>query len=208
MSQDAPHDQARALMALVAERGESLAGLSRLIGRNAAYLQQFVARGSPRRLAEGDRRLITSYLGVDEARLGGPAEASALVRVPRIDARASAGPGALVEREQALGSVAIDPAEIRRLGAVPGALSVITARGDSMLPTIADGDELLVDGADRRVGTGGVFVARVDGALVVKRLARRARALVALSDNPAYAPIEDLPIEPVGRVIRLTRRLR
>jgi len=34
------------------ERGLSLASLSARIGRNPAYLQQYVARGSPRRLPE------------------------------------------------------------------------------------------------------------------------------------------------------------
>ena len=63
--------QRAALAALIAESGESYAALSRLIGRNAAYLQQFVTRGSPRQLAERDRALLARYLGVPEARLGG-----------------------------------------------------------------------------------------------------------------------------------------
>jgi len=200
-------DQAQALAALAQAHGESLAGLSRLIGRNAAYLQQFVTRGSPRRLAEADRRMIAAYLGVPESALGGEA-VPAMVRVPRIDAAASAGAGALVEHDREAGGEAIDPAVIRRLGADPGQLSIVTARGDSMLPTIADGDELLVDRSDRRVAGGGLFVARIDGVLVVKRLLRQAGALVALSDNPAYPPIERARIEPIGRVVRLTRRPR
>lgn len=201
-------DQAQALAALAQAHGESLAGLSRLIGRNAAYLQQFVTRGSPRRLAEADRRMIAAYLGVPETALGGE-PAPVMVRVPRIDAAASAGAGALVEHDREAGGEAIDPAVIRRLGADPGQLSIVTARGDSMLPTIADGDELLVDRSDRRVvAGGGLFVARVDGALVVKRLVRQSGALVALSDNPAYPSIAGAEIEPLGRVVRLTRRPR
>ena len=41
-----------ALQRLIEERGEDYAGLSRLLGRNPAYVQQFIKRGSPRRLAE------------------------------------------------------------------------------------------------------------------------------------------------------------
>ena len=68
------NDDARAaLQRLIEERGEDYAGLSRLLGRNAAYVQQYIKRGSPRRLAEDDRRLLARYFGVDEARLGGPA---------------------------------------------------------------------------------------------------------------------------------------
>src|SRR5689334_15101577 len=35
---------------LCAERGEDFAGLSRMLGRNPAYIQQFVRRGVPKRL--------------------------------------------------------------------------------------------------------------------------------------------------------------
>ena len=40
---------------LIRERREDYAGLSRLIGRNPAYVQQYIKRGTPRRLSEGDR---------------------------------------------------------------------------------------------------------------------------------------------------------
>ena len=72
---------------LIRDRGEDYAALSRLIGRNPAYIQQFIHRGSPRRLAENDRKLLARYLGVDESLLGGPAAAPVaddLVAVPRL----------------------------------------------------------------------------------------------------------------------------
>lgn len=53
-----------------AERGVSLSRLSAVIGRNAAYVQQYVRRGSPRVLPELDRRLIACYLDIDERSLG------------------------------------------------------------------------------------------------------------------------------------------
>ncbi|MBX9796910.1 S24 family peptidase [Sphingomonas sp.] len=199
-------DPRAALAALAVARGESLAALSRLIGRNAAYLQQYVQRGSPRMLAEGDRRLLAAYLGVAEAALGGPDGGAALVRVPRIDVVASAGPGGLAEEDRASGGEAFDPVLLRRLGVRAGALSIVTARGDSMLPTIADGDELLIDTDDRRGE--GVFVARHGGALVVKRVARPGGAAQLLSDNTAYPPLDLREAEIVGRVVRLTRRLK
>ncbi len=44
-------DDARAnLDRLIRERGETYGGISKLLGRNAAYIQQFVKRGSPRKL--------------------------------------------------------------------------------------------------------------------------------------------------------------
>ncbi|MFW1401544.1 peptidase S24, partial [Vibrio parahaemolyticus] len=64
------------MLALAAARGVSLAALSALIGRNGSYLQQFVRKGSPRKLEENDRKILAEFLGVDEAELGGsPREA-------------------------------------------------------------------------------------------------------------------------------------
>jgi len=65
-----PVDVRATLLALASERGESLSALSRLIGRNAAYLQQFVHRGTPERLDEADRLVLAQHFQVDERRLG------------------------------------------------------------------------------------------------------------------------------------------
>lgn len=63
--------QVRALLVQLAdERGSSLAALSRLIGKNPAYLHQFVTRGSPKRLHEDDRRNLAAFLDIDERELG------------------------------------------------------------------------------------------------------------------------------------------
>ncbi len=51
-------------------RGVSLAGLSRLVGKNASYLQQFITKGSPKRLGEDERLLLAKFFSVDERELG------------------------------------------------------------------------------------------------------------------------------------------
>ena len=58
----------RHLAELAEARGVSLAALSRLIGRNGTYLQQFITKGSPRRLAEEDRRTLAQFFGIAEIR--------------------------------------------------------------------------------------------------------------------------------------------
>ena len=62
------------LIALVAERDVSLAAASRAIGRNHSYLQQFIKRGTPRRLSEEIRHALAKILDVDERELRLPAE--------------------------------------------------------------------------------------------------------------------------------------
>ncbi len=202
---------------LVRERGEDYAAMSRLLGRNAAYIQQFIKRGVPKKLDEGDRGKLARYFGIDEALLGAPSGAALrvpandLIVVPRLAVRASAGPGALTENESAAGVLAFDPKFLRRLTADPKSLSVIRVEGDSMVPTLADGDDILVER-----GTGplrdGIYVLRIDGALNVKRVAvNPVPGRVAIrSDNPAYPgwPDCDLStIDVIGRVIWVGRRL-
>jgi phage repressor protein C with HTH and peptisase S24 domain len=206
-----------ALQRLIEERGEDYSSLSRLLGRNAAYVQQYVKRGTPRRLAEGDRRLLARYFDVPEAVLGGPDShgggGPALVAVPRLAVGASAGPGALPDDERPRAHVGFDPAWLRQVASSPDQLSVIQVEGDSMLPTLSDGDEILVDRGDAATRLrDGIYVIRLEGALMVKRLALNpaARRVAVKSDNPAYPSWPDCDparIDLIGRVLWVGRRL-
>ncbi len=172
-----------------------------MLRRNPAYLQQFVTRGSPRRLAERDRRLLADVLGVDESALGGEA-GPAVFRLPRVDVTAAAGPGSFVDSELTLGTESLSPALARQLGLREGRSGVIRARGTSMEPALCDGDHLVVDLSARVPGrTPAIYVIRIDGAVMVKRIARLGTRLVATSDNPAADPIPAGAIEVIGRVV-------
>ncbi len=192
---------------LARERGVSLAELSRVLGRNPAYMQQYIDRGTPRRLAEADRATLAGYLGVRESALGGPVR-DELVAILRIDAAAAAGPGGLVEDDRADGALRIDAALLRQLRVRPDNASMIEVTGDSMEPVLGHGDTILVDRGDRRGVSGAIYVVRYDGALLVKRLARVPGGIELVSDNTAYPPIAVAGIpDIVGRVVWLSRRL-
>jgi len=207
-------DPRAVLERLIRERGEDCASLSRLIGRNPAYVQQFIRRGSPRRLAERDRERLARYFGVPETWLGAePARvpvAPALLTVPVLDTAASAGPGAVGEDRRSAAGLGFSEAWLKRLRGGGGreGLSVIGVRGDSMLPTLSEGDEILVDEADRDRLRDGIYVLRVDGALLVKRLVREGDGFAVRSDNPDAGPV-DLSggVDVVGRVLWAGRRL-
>ena len=64
-------------------RGLSLSSLSVVSGSNAAYLQQFVTRGSPRRLPDDVRLPVAMVLNLDETLIG--------VRMPWMPAVGGAG---------------------------------------------------------------------------------------------------------------------
>jgi len=206
------------LLALAEERGVSLSSLSRLIGKNPSYLQQFLRKGSPRKLEETDRAVLARFFGVAEREFGAPKEKSlkpAIARdigwvdIPRLPLHASAGPGATVGEEDAIGSFRFSQRWLRDQGLQPSRLSAIAVRGDSMEPTLRDGDEILVD-ATPRTWRDGIHVVRLDGALVVKRLeTSRPGRVVLLSDNTAYRPIDCAPdeVEVIGRVVWKSGRL-
>jgi phage repressor protein C with HTH and peptisase S24 domain len=200
-----------ALEALIQERREDYASLSRMLGRNPAYVQQFIKRGVPKKLDEEDRRKLARYFGVSEAMLGGrEAEADDLIAVPVLDVQASAGPGAFAESERARARMRFDPSWLRGLNVDPRQLSVIQVTGDSMAPTLHDGDDILVDRGNRRLRDG-IHVLRLDGVLNVKRLLVEAGGKVTVrSDNPAYPTwpsLERRELDVIGRVVWAGRRL-
>lgn len=202
---------------LCAERGEDFAGLSRMLGRNAAYIQQYVRRGVPRRLKEEERRKLARYFSVSEAMLGGPADLpgrEGLVAVNRTAVRASAGPGAIVSEESGRPYFAFDERWLKALTGSPSdKLSIIRVEGDSMAPTLNPGDDILVDLADREERLrDGVYVLRIDDALVVKRIALHpiGGRVTVQSDNPAYPDWPDCDLASlncIGRVIWAGRKL-
>ena len=215
--------QAR-LLELAGARGVSLAALSAMIGRNSAYLQQYVRKGSPRKLEEGDRRKLARFLGVDESELGEEENDTAQENsyaaknkpsrgewgdVPRLALDASAGGGALASSEQPFGALRFAWGWLRAAGLEPAKLSGIAVAGDSMEPTLRDGDEILVDERPRPLRDG-VHVVRVGDALLVKRLdLGRPGRITLISDNPIY-PRQDLDareVRVIGRVVWKSGRL-
>jgi transcriptional regulator with XRE-family HTH domain len=79
----------RRIRALVKREGTSLAEVSRAIGRNHAYLQQFVRRGTPKALPEDARHALARFFEIDESEL----RASGAVPAPRETVPAPDAPG-------------------------------------------------------------------------------------------------------------------
>lgn len=236
MEQD---DVRQTLEALIQARGLSFAGVSQLLGKNAAYVQQFIRRGTPRKLDEADRRLLAQFFGISEQRLGGTAEqtpvrdargrrqsGSAAVRtparrglpsrmrlIPRLPVGASAGAGALPDNEAPLAEIAFDEGWLRKLGAGSEAVTMIKVEGDSMVPTLGDGDDILVAMAERSTtrSRDGIYVLRMDDTLIVKRIAFRPDGRLSVtSDNalyPSYPDVAPDEVAIVGRVIWAGRRV-
>jgi len=210
-------DARKRLAELSKERGASLASLSEFLGRNGSYLQQFIKKGSPRKLEEGDRRALSEFFGVDQMELGGPesgvqeksfamrsrAGQSVYVDVPRLNIGASAGPGALSDNENAFDAFRFSRRWLAEQGLEGARLSAITVEGDSMEPLLNNRDEILIDTAPRPFRDG-VHVVRLGDTLMVKRVAQAgAGRFSLLSQNLAYPPVDVAAdeMEVIGRVV-------
>jgi phage repressor protein C with HTH and peptisase S24 domain len=204
---DAAPERTRLLELAQASRS-SLASLSAMLGRNPSYLQQYVRKGSPRRLEERDRQRLAEFFGVSEAELGAPARillraaAEEFLAVPRLPLDASAGPGAVGSEEISLDSFHFSRRWLREMGLEGADLSAIRVEGDSMEPVLRSGDEIFVD-RNKRAGEG-IHVVRIGDALHVKQVQASAPDRIKLvSANEAYPPIELArgEVEIIGRVV-------
>ncbi|MEM8715608.1 MAG: S24 family peptidase, partial [Cyanobacteria bacterium P01_G01_bin.4] len=83
--------------------------------------------------------------------------------------------------------VAFDRQWLRsKLGTNPSQLTLVTVSGDSMAPTLMDGDTIFVD---RQVNElrDGIYVFQMNGDLLVKRLQKLPGSLISvISDNPKF----------------------
>ena len=183
---------------LIQQRRLGYSSISRMIGRNSSYIQQFIKRGSPRKLDDEDPRTLASFFGVDEQVLGGPPAPmrDGLIEIPVLNVDASAGFGAIAESETAHTRFGFDERWLSRLTRAKSAsLSIIHVLGDSMEPTLSDGDEVLVDASDEGSRLrDGIYVLRADDALVVKRVTLKpgGRKITISSDNSAYPSWDDV----------------
>ena len=217
-------DDARAnLEELIRKNGDDFSSLSKMLGKNPAYIQQYIRRGTPKKLDEDDRRRLAEFYGVDEEQLGAVRRSPAaskrsgkssdgLFRIRQLQIGASAGPGSLADDGEYHEAMGFGPKWLKQLGANPKNLSLISVDGDSMDPTLCDGDDIMVDhSAAQRPLRDGIYVLRMDDVLLVKRVALGPSGKLSIrSDNPQYPDWDDVhasDVNFIGRVVWTGRRL-
>lgn len=125
--------------------------------------------------------------------------------IPLYNVEASCGEGPVAEAYDMVTLVRVKDAFLDKYckGANPHHLHIITARGDSMQPTISAGDLLLVDTSQKFIGDDGLYVFCFQGNLIVKRVQVRPSSYMLISDNKdLYQPFEATKEElnVIGRV--------
>ena len=113
-----------------------------------------------------------------------------LIRIPFHDISVSAGQGLLaMDRLEADGYWPMPVARLAEMSAAPEQLHLLPVKGDSMAPTLNDGDWVMID-RSRRDWVDGLYVARFHDDLFVKRVQFEGRMIRLVSDNASYRTIE------------------
>ena len=114
---------------------------------------------------------------------------------------ASCGGGSFSENFPDISRIRVSHTWLRSHAPTASANSVqiITADGDSMQPTIDDGDMILIDVSRTEAGDA-IYALVINGRLYIKRLQRTPKGLRVISDNPIYPPF-DLDASDSVRII-------
>ncbi|WP_027705048.1 XRE family transcriptional regulator [Zymobacter palmae] len=105
--------------------------------------------------------------------------------VPLYDLEAAAGHGRILSQENIARMCSIDEELLGQHGLRPELCAMLTVKGDSMEPTLQDGDTILVDRT--QTTPDGIFLIQMDDTLRVKRVQRAAGgAYILISDNTRY----------------------
>lgn len=208
---------------------DDYASISALIGRNHAYMQQFIKRGVPKCLRDDDMKKIIQHFNISLDYFGTPDDFpnpgqrhsdnldgefdEEYIRVNVYNIEAAAGAGSVVENNEIANKLAFKKSWIRSSSnAMADDLAVITVSGDSMNPTLYDGDHILVDMTLTTLKNDGIYVLRNDDMILVKRISFNpvTKLCTIKSDNNYYESWEgyqpaDLDI--LGRVIWMGRNI-
>jgi phage repressor protein C with HTH and peptisase S24 domain len=129
--------------------------------------------------------------------------------MPRNRIRFSSGRDGVLSSEQVVDWIAFRAAWVKRaLNMESRDLILIEVVGDSMAPTVKDGDLILANLAEPRFRQDGIYLLRHDSGLAVKRIQRRPDGkLLVRSDNPKYEAMVVTNVSIIGRVIWIGGRV-
>jgi len=126
------------------------------------------------------------------------------IAIQKLAFRASAGRGTLAV-DEAADYMRFPRAILDHVGVRPENARLMQASGESMAPTINDGDLLLIDVSSKTIAEGKVYAFSIGEEAFVKRLRVIGRRVLIRADNQALYPGEetappDLPLRIYGRV--------
>ena len=206
------------LLRLLKDNDISQSQLADKIGCTRAAVNQWLRTGrepSPELLRKMAEILNTTpaYLLFGDEGTGHSIESEdGYILIPCIDVQASCGGGCNNDNPclVKLVKVAQEWLRLHAPFANKRRLNIITAVGDSMIPTVHNGDMVILDTSQNTVRSDSMYAFIKDGELFLKRLQRIGNGLRVISDNQLYPPFElndsDLErVKIIGRVCTIGR---
>lgn len=137
-----------------------------------------------------------TFIGADAENI--PNKSDYLI-IPQYDVRGSCGDGALVGDVAVKGEIVFKRRWLDSLGVKPEDLATVYAQGDSMSPTIQDGQVLLVNIKETIPQSSKIYIVCIDGQLYIKRLINMfTDGWVMRSDNPDKSTYPDIKLTSEG----------
>lgn len=198
-------------------KGTNYREVSLAIGRKDQYIHQFIKYGLPAELKERDRVKIAQFLDIDEqeltdfktSRMAMTVADANSVAIDMLDAVACCGEGIETLSEAVVGKWIMPIEEFKSISlASSDNVKLLSVKGDSMQPTIDDGDFVFVDITRKQPDSDGMFLLRLSTGLVVKRIqGGLTDNIIVKSDNPKYdnltAKVGEVSI--IGKVIYILK---
>ncbi len=203
----------------IAERGLTLKEVSLELGKNHAYLQQFIDRGVPSKLNENVRLKLSEMLDLDEGQIGGVVRVSDQPTLPAgdvasLEIRAGMGNGGLLAvQADDTGKVAPEfiaghwsfPDQVKAAWKHMPQTYAFPVVGDSMSPTLESGSFVFVDTSHQVPVPEDIYVCDYGDGLMVKRLAAvpQTDKVKVMSDSDRYSnyELERESVMVFGRVV-------
>lgn len=209
-------DPRLALDALIHQNGMTYSAVSKLLGRNAAYVQQFIKRGTPQKLDERDRAILAQRFNVTEAALGAPAlegkVTSPAVALPVMDFLNVSERSYQSDSAAGFDMMMFDRRWLNSLSSArTSQLVILLAFGNNMHPTISSGDVLLVDRSELSPSRSGIYVTRYASTYSISRIIVNPTidSLDIAHDTKAYPVVTGLcrsEVDTWGKVLWVSRR--
>jgi phage repressor protein C with HTH and peptisase S24 domain len=197
--------------------GSALIDLCRVLGVSADWL---LFGGQTREVSIPDD---SASSGESDARNGGdekpqlviPAavepETDYYAMVPLAEAHLSAGGGAFVPSENAVKLLAFRKDWLNNYATGLKNVVLMLVHGNSMSPTLENGDLVMIDHGRRIIHDGGLYAIRIDRTIAVKRLELLVTGHVRIiSDNREEYGLSEVPVQDLvvlGRIIWYAREL-
>jgi phage repressor protein C with HTH and peptisase S24 domain len=175
-------------------KGENLLKASRALGVNPMWL------------ATGAGNMRPGNVPVPEPEYPRTPSEKEYALIPQYSTKGCCGSGYMNEHVEVKGGLAFKRDWLARMGLDESNACVITASGDSMSPTIQDGDVMLLDTSIKPLRTGEMYTILMDEEVIVKRLAKEFGITLLRSDNPNKSTYPDISVPPglqleiIGRV--------